>query len=71
MFLQSYFKVSMQLEEIKKMEKKMKKELRLIKIFHSEMPATLRALGLDTSHIEDIERSKRELEGLLSVLMQH
>ena len=61
----------MQEEEFKKMKKALKKELRLIDIFHSEMLTTLRALGLDTSQTEDIERPKGELEGLLSVLMQH
>ena len=34
------------------------------------MSATLRALGLDASRIEDLERPKRELENLLSVVTQ-
>ena len=47
-----------------------KKELRKELCLLDWMPNTLRALGLDTSRIEDLERPKRELEDLLSVVMQ-
>ena len=47
-----------------------KKELRKELCLLDWMPATLRALGLDTSRIEDLERPKRELEDLLSVVTE-
>ena len=39
-------------------------------MIHWRMSTTLRALWLDTSRIEDLERPKRELENLLSVVTQ-
>ena len=50
----------MQEEDLKKMKKALKKELRLIDIFHSEMLTTLRALGLDTElqNVNSFTRSK-------------
>ena len=58
-------------------EKKLRKELcwldmihLTLDMIHWRMSATLRALGLDASRIEDLERPKRELENLLSVVTQ-
>ena len=56
---------NLEAEEVRKLEVDLKLEVCMCSALHTRMPDILRALGLDTSQIEDLERPRRELGDLL------
>ena len=63
--------VNMSLDEVKYMESDLRFELGLLKRLAQYMPSALDAWSLDNSQIEDIEKPKKELQDLLSLVVQH
>ena len=63
--------VNMSLDEVKYMESDLRVELGLLERLAQYMPSALDAWRLDNSQIEDVEKPKKELQDLLSLVMQH
>ena len=63
--------VNMPSDEVKYMGSDLRFELGLLERLAQYMPSALNAWRLDSSQIEEIEKPKRELEDLLSLVMQH
>ena len=63
--------VNMPFDEVKHMESDLRVELGLLKRLAQYMPSALNAWRLDSSQIEEIEKPKKELQELLSLVMQH
>ena len=63
--------VNMSSDEVKYMGSDLRFELGLLERLAQYMPSALDAWRLDNSQIEDIEKPKKELQDLLSLIMQH
>ena len=63
--------VNMSLDEVKYMGSDLRFELGLLERLAQYMPSALDAWSLDNSQIEDVEKPKKELQDLLSLVVQH
>ena len=63
--------MNMPLDEVMYMESDLRVELGLLKRLAQYMPSALDAWRLDSSQIEAIEKPNKELQELLSLVMQH